>query len=149
MRVTGRFIFIFIQLIFFQVAFEIVNSYPQKQWVFDTKAFDDKHQHILMPTSLLTGVLIGKMHEHVSKKVKINITTTVRPTIIDFISKIKKRAIHFENNDSDESHSDDKINCGCNVSVVEGIGEHVVENNAKINQHRGTNRELEEHVSHN
>lgn len=79
-------------------------------------------------------VFIVKMHEHVSKK--INSTTTIPPKIIE------KRSLHFDYNDSNEFHSDDKINCGCSA-MADSIAEHVVKN-VKSNKHRKTDRELEE-----
>lgn len=103
-----------------------------------------------MPTSLLTGitgVFVGKMHEHVLKYTKRpdfddDRTTTPRPKIIDFISKIKKRSIQ-----ADETASLEDANCDCDkVSIVDGIAEHLAEirdSTLKTN----TNLELEEDVS--
>lgn len=89
--------------------------------IFDTQAFDDKHQHVLLPTSLITGtvgIFAEKMRDHVLTFTKspppnvIGETTAVRPTLIDFIAKIKKRSIQIN-----------KDNCSENSSFVDGISE--------------------------
>lgn len=71
-----------------------------RQLIFDISAFDDKHQHVLLPTSLITGtthIFVDKIRDHVltyTKRIPNNAdsceSTTIRPTMIDFISKIKK-----------------------------------------------------------
>lgn len=98
-----------------------------RRLLFDIASFDDKHQHPISPASLLTGaahLVVGHLHEHVTniheqKKAsqkpaatgermlgstfggwsKTTTTTTVRPTIIDFLSKLKKtkRSVNAQN----------------------------------------------------
>lgn len=116
-----------------------------RQWIFDVKAFDNKHQHVLLPTSFLTGtthVVVSKIRDHVltytKKPNSFDLeTTTVRPTIID-ISKIKKRHI-------DEFNSDE---CGCYgvIPIADGIAEHLADKKKPLTKSK-TNLELHEESS--
>lgn len=118
-----------------------------RPWIFDIKSFDDKHQHVLLPTSLITGtthVIVDKIRDHVLTYTKRPETilnekddcTTIRPTIIDFISKIKKR--HIDEIESDE------CNCGGKISIADGIAEHTVDKTMKSNFKSKTRHELDE-----
>lgn len=117
----------------------------------DIAEFDDKNQHVLMPTSLITGVIglvAEKARDHVLSKKKDamvgaaaavpaietdsetdsespNATTSKRPTIIDFMSKFKtKRSIDSKKSDCD---------CTGKFSIAEVIAEHTVDKNLEKN----------------
>lgn len=113
----------------------------------DIAEFDDKNQHVLMPTSLISGTIglvAEKTRDHVLSKKKDtivgaaaastttsetdcetdaespNTTSSKRPTIIDFMDKFKtKRSIN----------SNDDWGCSSNFSLAEVIAEHTVEKN--------------------
>lgn len=128
---------------------------PIRQWLFDIKSFDDKHQHILSLASLATGItghVVGKVYEHISTRTKKpdledGQTTTVRPKIIDFIDKIKKRSIQVA--DETDFHSLEDTNCGCSgkISIADGIAEHVADKGIKEEKKSSTDLELEEDAS--
>lgn len=125
--------------------------FPIRQWLFDTEAFDDKHQHVLMPSSLFTGIahtIVKHAHEHslkYTKKPENDQTTTVGPKITDFIAKIKKRST---TSDEADFFSLEDTNCGCSgkMSIADGIAEHLAENRNKEVKST-TNLELEEDAS--
>lgn len=112
-----------------------------RSFVFDMRSFDDKHQHVWSPASLVTGLtghVAEKLHSHVQtyrkpakaatdessetndSEATVGMSvTSKRPTLIDFMGKFKsKRSI-------------DGADCGCNgnTSIADGIGEHLVEKN--------------------
>lgn len=126
----------------------MIVIYIFRAFFVDVAAFDDKHQHVLMPTSLVTGAIhlvAEKTRDHIQQSrnkdamvgatiatttappevdfetpTKYPITTTSpRPTIIDFMAKFKtKRSI--------DSGKDD-FGCSAKYSIADGIGEHVVD----------------------
>lgn len=89
-----------------------------------------------------THVLVEKIRDHVltytkrPESILNDDCTTIRPTIIDFISKIKKRHI-----DEIESH---ECNCGGKISISDGIAEHTVDRTMKSNIKSKTSHELDE-----
>lgn len=106
--------------------------------------FDDKHQHVLSPTSLITGVIghvAEKARDHVLSKQKEamvgaaasetdpespNATTSKRPTMIDFMAKFKtKRSV--------DSGKVADWGCSSKFAIAEVIGEHTVEKNMDKN----------------
>lgn len=155
-----------------QIYFHFSSIFPfiifHRQWFFDVNAFDDKHQHILSPVSLLTGtvhVAVNRTHEHVLTRTKkpftINDllqTTTVRPTIIDFLSKIKKRSTDYHTKNQNKQNKihkiaqidddienmnddDDYGKCQC---IREGIAEHYVLYSDTLKNDDTTHLELNE-----
>lgn len=105
----------------------------------DEHGFHHKDQHVLVPTSLVTGtihLIAEKHHEHVQSKKKVEPIVAVaplavssapsqpsskRPTILEFMTKPKtKRSIDAPKGD-----------CGCKgkISIADGIAEHVVDRN--------------------
>lgn len=124
---------------------------------FETKAFDDRHKHVLSPTSpptSTTGVVLGKIHEHVMTYMKephsiddepatFNKTTTAQPTIMDFIAKMKKRSLQTNDADSNKSDYGEKINCG--FPIADAIAEEIVLK-GRNNDRSATNLELGEGV---
>lgn len=79
------------------------------------------------------------MHKHYRKNIDSAVTTSIRPTLIDFISKIKKRSLQDENLNYED------IDCGCSkdYTFTDTIGEHLGEK-LDTDKGNGTNRELEE-----
>lgn len=124
----------------------IIFFYFLRQWIFDPDAFDINHQHNLFPSSLITGtssILVEKMRDHVltyTKNPGYIESTSKRPTIIYFISKIKKRSL--------QNH-DDTENIDCDSSgILTGIGEILVAKQEEpISEISSLNRELEEEAS--
>lgn len=129
----------------------------------DIDGFDDKHQHVLMPTSLITGVIghvAEKTRDHVLSKKKDalvgaaaptpatiasetdsespNATKSKRPTMIDFMAKFKTK----------RSVDSGKVDWGCSskLSIADVIGEHTVDKNIdkKVDETATPEHELEE-----
>lgn len=88
-----------------------------------------------------TGVVVGRLHEHALARTKppsitdLLESTTVRPKIIDFISKIKKRSadlpktenkIDRKNPTEDLIEEIDDSDCPCSANIREGIAEHSI-----------------------
>lgn len=132
-----------------------------RSFLIDIEGFDDKHQHVLMPTSLITGVIghvAEKALDHLESRKKEamvgaaapiaaaseadsespNATTSKRPTIIDFMAKFKtKRSV-------DSGKAD--WGCSSKLSLAEVIGEHKVDTNVdkKVVESAAPEHEIEE-----
>lgn len=120
--------------------------------IFDPTGFDDKHQHVLMPTSLLTGTagkFLSHLHDHhreiarakkAEKGHKIE-TTSKRTTVIDVLDKFKskpkrsldssypkiifKSPIPLKQKTYETAFSDGEEDCQCNREIfAETIAEH-------------------------
>lgn len=101
------------------------NGFFFSSLFFDIEAFDDRHQHILFPTSHLTGlthVVVGRIRDHVltytkkpiqNDEIDESATTTFRPTMLDFLSKIKKRS-------ANDGGIDSMIKWGCHGRFPNG-----------------------------
>lgn len=133
-----------------------------RSFIIDADAFHPKHQHDLVPTSLVTGVIhlaAEKTRDHVQSRIKkVKVATksdsesqleypyapqpsSRRPTLLDLSTKIKRSADFG------------KPDCGCKgkTSIADGIAEHTVDRDfgQKFKAAVTSERELEEHISHN